>query len=232
MSPYALKDLGICALLSSDKYRVCAAHTAECLECCLDLDTTGFGLRLSAMLSCPSSTFSPFVCPGHALRLVAVEDAFLGMVNIDLPLLRRLLLLLHLHCDSHSTSASTCLDVLRLANFTATAFPSHSPPCHLLCTSLISSLTFLPHLPLYPLIPICFPARVAHFSTYAALKLSVSAFLLRLPYWRYRWNRLIPYFPESPKTLQSDIFDSRKIRKLNSSTYQQQKQLSAHIVIP
>jgi hypothetical protein len=29
---------------------------------------------------------------------------------------------------------------------------------------------------------------------------------LRLPIWRYRWDRLILYFPKSPKALQSDIF--------------------------
>jgi hypothetical protein len=36
------------------------------------------------------------------------------------------------------------------ATFNATAFPSHSTPCQLLCTSHISSLAFLPHLPLPP----------------------------------------------------------------------------------
>jgi hypothetical protein len=30
--------------------------------------------------------------------------------------------------------------------------------------------------------------------------------LVRLPCWRYRWKRLIPLFPKSPRTLQSDYF--------------------------
>jgi hypothetical protein len=62
--------------------------------------------------------------------------------------------------DSHSTRVilNSCLSVCcTSATFTATAFPSHSPPFHFLCTSHILSVAFLPHLPLYPLVPICFP---------------------------------------------------------------------------
>jgi hypothetical protein len=62
--------------------------------------------------------------------------------------------------ESHSTSTilSTYLAMFcTSATFTATAFPSPSPPCHFLCTSHIPSLTFLPHLLLPPQIPICFP---------------------------------------------------------------------------
>jgi hypothetical protein len=37
--------------------------------------------------------------------------------------------------------------------------------------------------------------------------------LLRLPFWRYRyhWNRLILYFPKSPKALQSDILNLHRM---------------------
>jgi hypothetical protein len=62
--------------------------------------------------------------------------------------------------DSRSTSTilSTYLAMFcTSATFTATAFPSPSPPCHFLCTSHIPSLTFLPYLLLPPQIPICFP---------------------------------------------------------------------------
>jgi hypothetical protein len=64
--------------------------------------------------------------------------------------------------DSHSTGTSaflsTCLAMFcTSATFTATAFPSPSPPCHFLCTSHIPSLAFLPHLLLPTRISICFP---------------------------------------------------------------------------
>jgi hypothetical protein len=71
--------------------------------------------------------------------------------------------------DSHSTSVilRRCLAMFcTSATFTATAFPSHclsQPlpysflcPSHIL-SSHISELAFLPHLPLYPLIPVCSP---------------------------------------------------------------------------
>jgi hypothetical protein len=45
------------------------------------------------MLSCPSSTSRPFARPQPARRLMAVADALLGMVNIDLLLLPPHLLL-------------------------------------------------------------------------------------------------------------------------------------------
>jgi hypothetical protein len=51
------------------------------------------------------------------------------------------------------------------ATFTAAAFPSHSPPCHVQFTTRISSLAFPPHLSLYPLSLTCFPDSVVPFGT-------------------------------------------------------------------
>jgi hypothetical protein len=87
--------------------------------------------------------------------------------------------------DSHSTNAilSTCLAMFCTSViFTATAFPNHSPR-HFLCTSHISSLAFLSHLPLYPQIPICCTdcARFGRFVDTESECLS----LLCLPFWRY-----------------------------------------------
>jgi hypothetical protein len=88
------------------------------------------------------------------------------------------------------------------ATFAATAFSSPSPPCHFLCTSHIPSLVFLPHLPLLPQIPICYPDICCHETGFDCLP------FLRFPFWRCpcSWNRNILYFPKSPKVLQSDIF--------------------------
>jgi hypothetical protein len=92
------------------------------------------------------------------------------------------------------------------ATVTATAFPSHSPPCHFLCTSHIPSLAFLPHLPLPPQIPLCIPDCVAPILAYL-----LPCHGVRVPstcpfaIWRYRCNRLVLYFPKSLKALQSDI---------------------------
>jgi hypothetical protein len=61
--------------------------------------------------------------------------------------------------DSHRISAilSTCLAMFCTpATFTASAFPSYSP-CHFLCTSHLSSLAFLSHLPFPSQIFVCFP---------------------------------------------------------------------------
>jgi hypothetical protein len=86
--------------------------------------------------------------------------------------------------------------------------PSHSPPCQFLCKSHISSLACLPHLPLPPNIPICFLTTVCQFWPICCLDTEFECLpFLRLPFWRYRWSRLVLYFPKSPKTVQSDMFD-------------------------
>jgi hypothetical protein len=64
------------------------------------------------------------------------------------------------NAHSYEVQLSTCLAMFCIsATFTATAFPSPSPPCYFLymCTSHIPSLALLLHLPLPPQIPICFP---------------------------------------------------------------------------
>jgi hypothetical protein len=116
--------------------------------------------------------------------------------------------------ERHSTSAilSTCLAIFcTSATFTATAFPSPSPPSHFLCTSHIPSLAFFPisHFP-----PRFFPPRCAFLTalcTFWHICCLDTGFqrlpLVHLPCWRYRWKRLILYFPKSPKALQSDIFN-------------------------
>jgi hypothetical protein len=91
------------------------------------------------------------------------------------------------------------------ATFTAAAFPSHSPPCHVLFTTRISSLAFLPHLSLYPLSLTCFPDSVVPF-WHVDTELECLP-LLRLPLWRCCWKRLVLYFLKSPKTIQSESFD-------------------------
>jgi hypothetical protein len=120
--------------------------------------------------------------------------------------------------ESHSTSAilSTCLAMF-CTSTTLTAFPSPSPPCHFLCTSHIPSIACLPHLPLPPQIPVCLRKH-----TYDCVVVYLTALcpfghmccldrgfeclpLTRLPFWRYHLNRVILYFPKSPKALQSDM---------------------------
>jgi hypothetical protein len=59
--------------------------------------------------------------------------------------------------------------------------------------------------------------------------------LVWLPFWGYCWNRLILFFPKSPKAFQSDLLclcirNSCCIRKLIKSTYRQQNQLSTQVV--
>jgi hypothetical protein len=71
--------------------------------------------------------------------------------------------------QNHSTSAilSTCLAMFcTSATFTATAFPSLFPACHVLCTTHIPSLAFLTHLPLPPQIPMCFPDCIVPISAH------------------------------------------------------------------
>jgi hypothetical protein len=147
-----------------------------------------------------------------------------------------------LQCVLFSTSlAMFCTS----ATCTATAFPNHSPHSHFLCTSSISSLAFLPHLPLTPQIPICFPDCIEPVLVHVLPShgRGVSVPLLRFAFWRYRWNRLILYFPKSPEKLPSDTFsyllhascapsenlyDALKAR---TYVYRQQTQHSTHIVI-
>jgi hypothetical protein len=58
--------------------------------------------------------------------------------------------------------------------------------------------------------------------------------LVRLPCWRYRWKRLILFFLESPRTLQSDflhiLLHVTLGYKLIESTYGQQNRLSTPVV--
>jgi hypothetical protein len=59
--------------------------------------------------------------------------------------------------------------------------------------------------------------------------------LVRLPFWRHRWKRLILLFPKSPRRLQSDYFHillhvTCRVYKLIESTYGQQNQLSTPVV--
>jgi hypothetical protein len=85
---------------------------------------------------------------------------------------------------------------------------------------LHSIIRFLPHLSLTPQIPICCP-DCAYALTHAYVHNVVSIFcldtgferlsLVRLPCWRYCWTRLSLFFPQSPKTLQSDKFHFFKI---------------------
>jgi hypothetical protein len=124
--------------------------------------------------------------------------------------------------ESHSTSAI----------FTATAFPSPTPPCHFLCTSHVSSPTSPPDSQMLSRL------RCAHFGTFAALTRSLSAFhFFVCPSGGTAGNRLILYFPKSPKALQSDIFYFYCMSllhhpKTHQSTYGQQSQLKTQVVLP
>jgi hypothetical protein len=103
------------------------------------------------------------------------------------------------------------------------------------------SLAFLPHLALPPQIPICFLTALCPLVGKVLWHICCldTGFeripLVRLPLWRYRWKRLILFFPKSPKALQSDnlyffAFHSSIIRKLIKSTYRQQNQLGTQDV--
>jgi hypothetical protein len=93
------------------------------------------------------------------------------------------------------------------ATFTATAFPSPSPPCH-----FCAHLTFH-HSPSCPISH--FPPRFLYafltalcpfWRNYCIDTGFERLLLVRLPCWRYSWKRPILYFPKSPKALQSDFF--------------------------
>jgi hypothetical protein len=86
------------------------------------------------------------------------------------------------------------------ATFTASAFPSPSPPCHVLCTSHIPSLAFLSHLPLPPRFSYAFLTALCPLRHICCLDTGLEGLpLVRLPFWRYRCNRLILYFPRAQK---------------------------------
>jgi hypothetical protein len=86
-------------------------------------------------------------------------------------------------------------------------FPA-TPLIIFLCTSHMSSLAFLPHLPLpTPRFPYAFLTMLYQYWHICCLDTGFECLpLLRLLFWRYRWNRLILYSPKSPKALQSDAF--------------------------
>jgi hypothetical protein len=142
--------------------------------------------------------------------------------------------------DSNSTSAILSTRLAKCctsAIFTATAFPSHSPPFRFLCTSHISSLAFLPHLSFPPLIPICLPDYVV----------PISAHLLP---WQRVWVSSTPPFASGGTVGIASFCTFQRVQihsnlgffynlltlvtctsSGNPSTYQQQAQVSIHIVI-
>jgi hypothetical protein len=106
--------------------------------------------------------------------------------------------------DSHGTCAilSTCLAMsCTSTTLTATAFPSHSTPCHFLCTSHISSFAFLPYLPLPPPKFLhAFPAALCPFWRICCLDTGFECLpLLCFPFWTYCWNRLFCTFRRAQK---------------------------------
>jgi hypothetical protein len=105
---------------------------------------------------------------------------------------------------SHSIGAflviSTCLAMFcTSATFTATAFPSPSPPCHF-CAHLTfkHSLSFpISHFP--PRFPHAFLPALCPFWHICCLGTGFERLpLVRLPCWRYRWKCLILVFLKSP----------------------------------
>jgi hypothetical protein len=142
-------------------------------------------------------------------------------------------------CLFTSAFLSTCLAMFcTSATFTATAFPSPSPPCHYLCTSHIPSLTFLPQYPHPPQIPICFPDCVLPISAHLpALTRGLSALhLSACPVRGTVGKASFCSFQRGPKRSNLTTFtfllhvNTCSVYKLIESTYGQQKQLGTPVV--
>jgi hypothetical protein len=119
---------------------------------------------------------------------------------------------------------------------TAAACPSRSPPCQQRTSLSVHISHFIMGLSCpIPQSPPKFPSpfQTAYaLCPFCCLSTGFECIpLLRLPFWRYRWNHLILYLPKSSKALQSDmcyflLHVSCIIRKLIRSTYRHQNKLS------
>jgi hypothetical protein len=111
---------------------------------------------------------------------------------------------------SHSPSAilNKCLAILSTsATFTATAFPSHSPHHFSVHISYVITRFPAPSPTSPPRSPYAFLTVLCQYWHICCLDTEFECLpLLRLPFWRYLWNRLILFSPKSPKALQSDAF--------------------------
>jgi hypothetical protein len=106
-------------------------------------------------------------------------------------------------CDRSLVHAWPCSAPLQPA---LRPFPA-TPLLVIFCAHLTFHHTLswpISHFP--PRFPYAFPTALCPFWHICCLDTGFKCLpLLRLPFWRYRWNGLHLYFPKSPKTLQFEV---------------------------